>query len=93
MFVIEDERHAESGAGFRSLDAAIHELRRLASVPWDQKPNQAPCRNWRRCGRRYEVVEYDTIVTPWTEVRRLGRLSISSAGVEWAAEFEREASL
>ena len=83
MFVIEDEEHAEPGGEFATLEAALHELQRRASLPWDQPPNQAPCVGWKTCGRTYEIVEYDASITPWTEVRRLPSLRISAAGASW----------
>jgi hypothetical protein len=87
VFKIEDEWHAELQAGeFASLGAAAEELRRLAEIPWDQAPNAAPCTSWRTCGRRYEVVEYDTSVEPWRQIRRLPVLEIDSKGTRWLAK-------
>ena len=83
MFVIEDESHAEPQGEFASLDAALDELKRRATLPWDEPPNRAPCMSWRTCGRRYEVVEYDVSAKPWVELRRLPALKLSSAGPEW----------
>ena len=80
MFVIEDEAHAEQHGEFQSLQDALDELRRMATLPWDQPPNVAPCASWRTCGRRYEVIEYDTQATPWREVRRALVLEVSAAG-------------
>ncbi|MBX9792336.1 MAG: hypothetical protein K2Y37_25835 [Pirellulales bacterium] len=88
MFVIEDERHAESVGQFKGLDLALVELRQLATIPWDQQPNLAPCTNWRNCGRTYEVVEYDDSQSPWKELRRISALEISATGVQWAEGFE-----
>ena len=82
--MIEDEQHAEPQAGeFTSLADAVAELKRRAELPWDQPPNVAPCTSWRTCRRTYEVVEYDTSVTPWKDLRRIPYLEISSAGVQW----------
>jgi len=39
MFIIEDEIHAEQEAEFETYGAAIVELKRRASIPWDQPPN------------------------------------------------------
>lgn len=81
MFLIEDEAHAEPQRGeFRTRQEAIAELRRRAAIPWDERPNVAPCMNWRNCGRRYELIEYDT---SGTEVSRKLMLEISAAGVRW----------
>lgn len=84
MFVIEDESHAERQEGeFRTRAEAIAELERRASIPWNEEPNCAPCTNWRNCGRRYEVVEYDDAARPWVERARELILTISVKGVEW----------
>ena len=86
MFVIEDEGHAESGGEFGTFDAALHELKRRATLPWDQPPNQAPCMSWKTCGRTYDIVEYDNSVTPWAEIRRQPFLEVSSAGATWLSK-------
>jgi hypothetical protein len=84
MFVIEDEAHAEPQEGrFQTRHQAIAELQRRASIPWNEKPNRAPCTNWLNCGRRYEVVEYDDTASPWKELSRSLVLDISAAGVRW----------
>ena len=86
MFVIEDEAHAEPQSGeFRTFEDAMDELRRRASIPWDEAPNVAPCTNWRKCGRRYEIIEYDTSETPWRELSRRFVLEINAEGVRWAS--------
>lgn len=82
-FQIEDEAHAEALGRFESLDEALAELRRLAQIPWNEHPNQAPCTSWRTCGRRYEIVAYDASAHPWREVRRLPALEVNAAGVQW----------
>ena len=83
MFVIEDERHAEWQGQFHTLEAALDELKRRAAVAWDQAPNQAPCTNWKNCGRTYEVVEYDESQTPWKELSRRPVLDVSADAVRW----------
>ena len=87
MFVIEDEAHAEPQGQFASFEKAIVELQRRAIVPWNQDPNRAPCTNWRSCGRKYEVIEYDDSHAPWREVQRMLVLEVSAAGVKWADGF------
>src|SRR4051812_41266344 len=77
MFIIEDEIHAEQHGEYASFDQALAELRRRASMPWDQPPNAAPCMSWRTCGRKYMVIEYDASRQPWKELRREPVLSIS----------------
>ena len=84
MFKIEDEIHAEPQDGeFVSFDEAMAEVRRRAGLPWDKAPNAAPCTNWRQCGRRYEIVEYDDSSTPWTELTRTEVLEVTAAGIRW----------
>ncbi len=86
MFVIEDEAHAERQRGdFQTREDAMAELRRRASIPWDEAPNAAPCTNWRNCGRRYEIVEYDVSTRPWRELTRRFMLEIDAKGVRWAS--------
>jgi hypothetical protein len=84
MFLIDDELHAERQLGqFDSLEDALNELRRRASIPWNEAPNLAPCQSWKTCGRHYEVIEYDASVQPWKELRRVLVLRVSAKGVEW----------
>ncbi|AMB45112.1 hypothetical protein Y590_09392 [Methylobacterium sp. AMS5] len=83
MFAIEDELHSETIGQFSSREEAMMELRRLAALPWDAEPNQAPCLGWQTCGRNYELVAYDAEATPWFEVSREPILEISSAGPRW----------
>ena len=67
-FEIYDEAHAESQSDHDTFESAITELKRMAQIPWDQEPNQAPCTSWKTCGRRYEIIPYvrlgDWIVGP-----------------------------
>lgn len=85
-FVIEDEAHAEQHSTHETLDEAIAELQRLpAHIPWDKEPNVAPCTNWRKCGRRYEIIAYEIASEPWRQLRRIPALEISYSGVVWAA--------
>lgn len=84
MFIIEDEIHAEIQAGeFASFVDALTELHRRASLPWDKPPNVCPCTSWKTCGRLYEIIEYDTSTTPWTELQRIPTLEIGAAGIKW----------
>jgi hypothetical protein len=82
-FEIEDELHAEPQGEFDRRADALAELQRLAAVPWDSEPNQAPCQNWRNCGRKYELIEFDETVSPRKELHRELLLEISAAGVQW----------
>ena len=84
MFRIEDERHAETQNGeYQFLADAVAELQRRASIPWDEKPNVAPCQQWQTCGRTYEIAEYDTSSIPWRELSRLPYLEVTADGVRW----------
>jgi hypothetical protein len=87
MWMIEDEAHAEPQGEFDSRDSALAELRRRALVPWDVAPNVAPCTAWQTCGRRYEIVEFDTAQSPWREVQRVHVLDVSADGVKWREPF------
>jgi len=88
MFAIEDERHAEPQGQFASYAEAMAELKRRSTIPWDQRPNVAPCTNWRNCGRAYEIIEYDDSCVPWKEVRRVAVLEVSATGAKWADAAE-----
>ena len=83
MFVIEDELHSEQIGEYATRAEAIAELRRLAELPWDAPPNQAPCISWRTCERRYELIEYNSSVSPWRELERTPALNVSAVGTEW----------
>jgi hypothetical protein len=83
MFVIEDEKHADLIGRFASYELAVLELKRLAELPWNEKPNRAPCSSWGKCGRAYEIVEYDDSSSPWKEIHRVAALNVSACGVEW----------
>jgi len=79
--------HAEHHGEFTDLAAAVDELRRLAEIPWDHEPNQAPCQNWPSCGRRYEIIEFVDTPEPRRELRRTRALDISKKGVVWHEPF------
>lgn len=85
IFVIEDEAHGEPGAQFATKEAALVELRRLAKLPWDSPPNQAPCMSWETCGRCYMLVEYDERWSPWRQRASVPMLEGSKKGVNWLA--------
>jgi len=81
MFVIDDEAHCEIQEGvFRTRAEAIAELERRALIPWNEEPNRAPCTNWKKCARRYLVLEYDDART---HTSRELVLTISPNGIEW----------
>lgn len=55
LFYIYDEVHSDFGPPpreFANIEDAIQELRRRAAIPWNRKPNRAPCYSWWRCERR-----------------------------------------
>jgi len=89
MWRIEDEWHAESCGEYDSQDTALAELRRRTAVTWDVEPNVAPCSNWRKCGRRYELVGYNTSELPWREVQLFHVLDVSSDGIKWTDPLDQ----
>ena len=80
-FLIEDQEHAEWISEHATLQEAVAELNRLSTIAWDQPPNQAPCKSWRTCGRRYEILEYNIATTPWQLIARHAGLEIGAKGV------------
>jgi hypothetical protein len=86
IFIIEDQNHGEQIGEFSTLQGAWEELQRLSTIPWDAKPNVAPCQSWRTCGRDYEIVEYNTAAVPWTPVHRYAGLEVSAKGIVWGSE-------
>jgi hypothetical protein len=92
MVRIQDNRHSELHGDFPTFEAAIAELKRRAATPWDEPPNRAPCRSWRKCGRDYEVTEFDTAEQPWKLLRRVPVLTVSADGVRWSSDFGPEAT-
>lgn len=83
MFVIEDEWHAEWIGEFNSREEAVAELRRLATVPWDEAPNVCPCTSWRTCGRRYHVIQFETSSEPWRQLSNDAVLEVSAKTTAW----------
>lgn len=91
MFMIEDEWHGEPGlVEFATREDARAELDRLAGLPWDKPPNQAPCAGWKKCGRSYHLIEYDTSQGRWRQVRNEAMLEISAKGIVWLSAAETE---
>jgi hypothetical protein len=89
MFVIEDELHVEWHGQFGSFDDALIELKRMATIPWDEAPNVAPCSSWESCRRDFAIVEFDESQTPWRKLRRVPVYSISAAGLNWANSIDQ----
>src|SRR5690349_22207052 len=90
MIAILDAIHSERQGEFERLEDAFAELQRRASIPWNERPNTAPCSSWRTCGREYEIIEYDTSEIPWKPMRHARALKISSAGAEWTNDFQEQ---
>jgi hypothetical protein len=81
-FAIIDDAHCEAqGEPYSQREEAVAELKRRATIPWNEEPNRAPCRNWSKCGRRYVIEEYDD--TESDLISRVLMLEISAKGVEW----------
>jgi hypothetical protein len=87
LFVIEDEAHAELCSEHATLEEAVAKLKQLAEIPWNEQPNLAPCKSWRTCGRRYELVQYETSSRPWKQLRRTPALKVNAKGVSWEGEI------
>lgn len=83
MFVIYDQLHADHVGEFAVKEEALAALRRLASGPWDQPLNVAPCMSWRTCGRQYQRVEQDDTTTPRRTLGQEPTLEVSQAEVKW----------
>lgn len=84
VFKIEDDIHCEWQPGeYDSFDSAVAELRRLADLPWHAEPNVAPCKQWRDCGRKYVIIEYDKSCVPWKQIDRTEVLEVSASGIRW----------
>lgn len=88
-YCIEDELHAEVHSEHATLQEAVAELEKLARIPWDADPNIAPCQSWRTCGRRYEIIKYETSTEPWRFVCRLPALEVSASGAVWDEGLSR----
>jgi hypothetical protein len=81
MFVIDDEARCEPQEGkFHTRADAMSELERTALIPWNEEPNRAPCINWRNCGPRYLILEWNDAEG---ELSREFILAASAKGVEW----------
>jgi hypothetical protein len=83
-FQIEDELHSEiMGDEHASFEAALAGVRRLASIPWGEEPNVAPCQGWQTCGRHYQIVELGDGAG---ELNRTPIVDITAEGVKWEYE-------
>jgi hypothetical protein len=81
---IVDQIHIDYLPGqFTSLGAVVEEFHRLATVPWDQDPNLAPCTSWRTCGRIWTAGEYKV---PGRGARWLDDIweEVKANGVTWS---------
>ena len=52
-------------------------------MPWDQRPNRAPCTSWRTCGRKWVLAEFGESPEDWKELEHIW-VRVSAAGVTWA---------
>ncbi len=82
MFIIDDADHCEYIERFATREEALARLLQLSRMPWDAKPNRAPCMSWKTCGRRYELIEVDDSV-PYSLVEQTPIFEISAEGVRW----------
>ncbi len=88
IFVLEDDLHAEWAGEYETFELALAEIRRRAQIPWNEKPNRAPCMSSFTCGRCYCIEEYDNSTHPWTRIKSTPVLEIDSKGVRWKPGFE-----
>ena len=56
-FIVDDQRHCQRMGQFDSYEAARLAIIGFVSNPWNEKPNRAPCSNWKKCGRHYDIIE------------------------------------
>lgn len=89
IFVVEDTHHAELIGEYSSLADAWLELERLSAIPWNERPNVAPCMSWQSCGRSYGIIEYEKGMDSWQEIRRLVGLEISADKLSWGPDAPR----
>jgi hypothetical protein len=89
VIALEDNIHCETQGTYQTFEEAIAELKRRALIPWDTPPNQAPCTGWRKCGREYEVIEYETSQVPWRRLRQAVVLHVSPSGNQWEDNFQK----
>jgi len=86
VFVVDDDMHADRLGEFATIADAWAELRRVASLPFDQEPNQPPCGNWQNCRRSWYIIEYDNTQKPWRQLRTISALEFSAEGPKWQTE-------
>lgn len=88
IYKIEDEMHIEEIIGeYDSFEQAYERLEEIAKIPWGKKVNKLPCNNWKKCERRYQIVEYDNTLQPRRkEVKRQSVLAVNSKGIKWIAK-------
>jgi hypothetical protein len=82
-FGIFEDIHCESLGDYVDLEEALAEIERLRERRGMRLPIKAPCKNWKTCGRRYEVFEYDPSKPPPNLVCPVLTLKISAKGVKW----------
>lgn len=88
IFVLEDDLHAEWAGEYETFELAFAEIRSRAQIPWNEKPNRAPCSSSNTCGRQYCIVAYDETTRPWTYIKSTPIVEIRAKGVRWEPEFE-----
>jgi len=88
-FRIEDKTHCDDHGTFESFQDAYDAIIGFTSIPWDKRPNRAPCRNWRNCGRYFQIVESRSWTCPESEKVKYEHVGtteickISCEGVLW----------
>ena len=70
---------------FDSFEAARIAIVGFVSNPWDEEPSRAPCRNWKNCGRWYDIIETDE---DGAFVASTSVCKIDSEGIIWLDEAQ-----
>ncbi len=84
MFIICDETHAEYiGGKFATFESALSDICRIAEIPFGTEPNVPPCTGWRRCRRKYQIIEFDDSQEPWQLITTTNIVTITALEINW----------
>ena len=82
MFIVDDDIHCELIGEFRTFEDAKSFLEKTAELSWDDRPNRAPCVDWKRCGRKYVIYD-DGGVSSYLLNTPTPILNVNAEGIEW----------
>ncbi len=83
-FVIEDALHADFISDkFTTYQQAYKELQEIDKIPWGKTINKLPCKHWKKCERRYQIVEYTSDRGKKKELNRKNVLVKSRSESKW----------